>query len=562
MLWEGLSAVRDLGRLHDIASILIRYGFGDVVRRLGLSSVLEKAGRMLHWKDAEQYARMEPPRRVCRALEDLGPTFVKLGQILATRVDLFTPEWIVEFEKLQDQTQAVPYAELQSQLEADLGALPEEVYADFDEQPLAAASIAQVHRAKLHDGTEVVVKIRRPGIRQTVEADLRLLHRLAEVAELEMPDLHRFRPQEVVRQFTLSLRRELDLAAECRNAERVAKNFSDHPEIIIPKIYWQWTSERLNVQEYIDGIPGRDLESLDQAELNRKVLARSGAQTVLKMILEDGFFHADPHPGNVFYLPENRICFIDFGMVGRLSEERRNQVVDLLHGLVEHDSDHVIEVLLDWADDPKVDIQNLKLEIDGFVDQYHGIPLKQLNLSAMLADLTALVRDNGLALPSDLALLIKAFITLEGMGRQLDPDFDMVAVAEPFLQRAMLTRYAPQALAKRGWRTISNTLDLLTGLPKDLRQLLRSARRGKLQVQIDVTRLKKFGDQLDGAASRLTVGIVTASLIIGSSIVMTVKGGPTLFGLPLFGLLGFSGSIAGGVWLLFSIWHSGKHRSR
>lgn len=562
MLWKGLRAVRDLGRLHDIASVLIRYGFGDVVRRLGLSSALEQAGKMLHWKDAEQYARMEPPQRVCRALEDLGPTFIKLGQILATRVDLFTPEWIAEFEKLQDQTQAIPFVGLQSQLEADLGALPEEVYADFDEQPLAAASIAQVHRAKLHDGTEVVVKIRRPGIRQTVEADLRLLHRLAEMAELEMPDLHRFRPQEIVRQFTLSLRRELDLAAECRNAERVATNFSDHPEIIIPKVYWQWTSERLNVQEYIDGIPGRDLKSVDKAGLNRKVLARSGAQAVLKMILEDGFFHADPHPGNVFYLPENRICFIDFGMVDRLSEERRNQVVDLLHGLVEHDSDNVIEVLLDWADEPKEDVQNLKLEIDGFVDQYHGIPLKQLNLSTMLTDLTALIRDNGLTLPSDLALLIKAFITLEGMGRQLDPDFDMVSEAEPFLQRAMLTRYAPQALAKQGWRTISNTLDLLTGLPKDLRQLLRSARRGKLQVQIDVTRLKKFGDQLDGAASRLTVGIVTASLIIGSSIVMTVKGGPTLFGLPLFGLLGFSGSIVGGMWLLFSIWHSSKHRNR
>jgi len=561
MLWEGLSAVRDLGRLHDIASILIRYGFGDVVRRLGLSSVLEKAGKMLHWKDADQYARMEPPQRVCRALEDLGPTFVKLGQILATRVDLFTPEWIAEFEKLQDQTQAIPFVELQSQLEADLGALPEEAYADFDEQPLAAASIAQVHRAKLHDGTEVVVKIRRPNIRQTVEADLRLLHRLAEMAELEMPDLHRFRPREIVRQFTLSLRRELDLAAECRNAERMATNFSDHPDIIIPKVYWQWTCERLNVQEYIDGIPGRDLESVDNAGLNRKKLARSGAQAVLKMILEDGFFHADPHPGNVFYLSENRICFIDFGMVGRLSEERRNQVVDLLHGLVEHDSDNVIEVLLDWSDDPKVDTQNLKLEIDGFVDQYHGIPLKQLNLSSMLADLTALVRDNGLALPSDLALLIKAFITLEGMGRQLDPDFDMVSEAEPFLRSAVLTRYAPHALAKRGWRTISSTLDLLTGLPNDLHQLLRSARRGKFQVQIDVTRLQKFGDQLDGAASRLTVGIVTASLVIGSSIVMTVKGGPTLFGLPLFGLLGFLGAIVGGIWLLFSIWRSGKHRN-
>lgn len=560
MLWETLSAARDLGRLHDIASILIRYGFGDMVRRLGMAGVLEHAGKVLRWKQSVELARLEPPARVRRAMEEMGPTFVKLGQILATRVDLFPPEWIAEFEKLQDRAPTVAFEAIHQQLAEDLGCAPEEVFAELNPEPLAAASIAQVHRARLEDGTEVILKVRRPGIRPIVEADLRLLARLAELIETEVEDLRRYKPSEVVRQFTLSLRRELDLAAESRNAERVARNFEQHPEIVIPKVFWPWCSERMNVQEYIDGIAGRDLDAVDQSGLDRKMLAQRGTQAVLKMVLEDGFFHADPHQGNVLYLPENRIAFIDFGMIGRLSESRRNQVVNLLHGLVGHDAQGVVEVLLDWGGDGEVDTESLNLEIEGFVDQYHGVALKDIKLGTMLMELTTLLRDHALSLPPDLALLIKAFVTLEGMGRQLDPDFDMVAEATPFLSRAMLSRYAPDVLAKRGWRALAGTVDLLTGLPQDLRQLLRSARSGKFQLHIDVTRLKTFGNQLDRAASRMAVGNVTAALIIGSSIVMTVKGGPTLFGLPLFGLLGFTGAVMGAIWLLFSVWRSGKYK--
>ena len=560
MLWETLGAARDIGRLNDIASILIRYGFGDMVRRLGLASVLERAGKVLHWKQVSELARLEPPARFRHALEEMGPTFIKLGQILATRVDLFSPEWIAEFEKLQDQAPAVTFEAICQQLQEDLGCAPQEVFVEFDPEPLAAASIAQVHRARLQDGTAVVIKVRRPGIRPTMEADLRLLARVAELIEAESTVLRRFKPREVVRQFTLSLRRELDLAAECRNAERIAHNFTDHPEIVIPKVYWPWCSERVNVQQYIDGIPGRNLDAIDQADLNRKVLAQHGAQAALKMILVDGFFHADPHQGNIFYLPENRIAFIDFGMVGRLPEHRRNQVVNLLYGMVEQDAQGVVEVLLDWAGDSPLDTESLILEIDGFVDQYHGVPLKDLDLGLILTELTALLRDHALNLPPDLALLIKAFITLEGVARQLDPDFDMVTEASPFLQHAMLARYAPDVLAKRGWRVMAGTVDLLTGLPQDLRQLLRSARSGRFQLHVDVTRLKKFGNQLDRAASRMAVGNVIAALIIGSSIVMTIKGGPTLFGLPLFGILGFIGAALGGIWLLLSIWLSGRGR--
>ena len=584
MLWQALMAARDLGRLHEIVSILIRHGFGDVVRRLGLASTLERAGRALHWDEAAELIQLEPHARVRRALEEMGPTFIKLGQILATRIDLFDPEWIAEFSKLQDSSPASAYPEVRKQLIEDLGAPPEEVFATFNPQPFATGSIAQVHRARLSDGSEVVVKVRRPGIRAVIEADLRWLGRLAEVLEAGSSELRHFRWREVVGQVTRSLRLELDFAGECRHAERIAVNFAGYtgpeigadeapgdssqvitarpaasvPVIVIPKVYWQWTGERVCVQEYIDGIPGRDLAAVDRAGLDRKVLARRGVAAVIKMIAVDGLFHADPHPGNVFYLPGNRIAFIDFGMTGRLSEERRGELIHFLLGLVQQNPAGVADVLLDWTGDSEVNEDLLEAEIQAFVDQYLGVPLKQLKLGAILTELVSILRGYRLHLPADLALFFKAFISLEGMGRELDPDLNIAGVALPLLRDALNTHYAPSALARRGWRTISEIVDLMADVPRDLSRLLRAAKRGRVDIHIEVPHLRRLGDQLDSAANRLVGGTVVAALIVGSAIVMAFSTGPTLWGYPFFGLLGFAFAMMGGIWLSRAI--SRSHR--
>ena len=561
MMWETLGTVRDLGRLQDIASVLIRWGFGDVVKRMGMAGVLEKAGRLLHWQAVEEgRLRMDVPTRLRCTLQDLGPTFVKLGQVLATRVDLLPPAWIDELGKLQNAVPALPWDAVLPQLREDLGAEPEAVFVRVEHEPLAAASLAQAHRAWLADGSAVVLKIRRPGIRDTVEADLRLLKHLAVIVEKNLPELRRYHPQRIVQQFSASLRRELDFAAECRNAERIAHNFAGRDDIVIPRVYWQWTCERLNVQECLEGVPGRDLAAVDARGLDRVQLARTGAGLVLKMVLEDGFFHADPHPGNIFYMPDGAIGVIDFGMVGRVTEQRRFQIVRLLHGLVVHDSAAVAEVLADWTEENN-DIDEVRLQesADVFVDQYRGVPLKDLRMGAMLGDVTAMLREHGLSLPADLALMIKAFLTLEGMGRQLDPDFDMASEARPYLERAMLERFAPDVLVRRGRRTLSGLVDLLRDMPRDVHRLLQSARRGKLQMHIEVDTLRAFGEQVDRAANRLTMGIITASLVIGSSIVMnSVGGGVSNRWLMALGVLGFVGAALCGVWILFSIWRSGR----
>lgn len=559
-MWETLGTVRDLGRLQEIASVLVRYGFGDLVRRIGLAGTLEKAGRLLHWHDPQAMAHMALPERVRCAFEELGPTFVKLGQVLATRVDLLPPEWTAELGKLQNAVPALPFQRVRAQLVEDLGAEPEAVFARLDETPLAAASLAQTHRAWLADGTAVVLKIRRPGIGDIVEADLRLLARLAEVVQARAPDLHRYRPVQVVREFTQSLRRELDFAAECRNAERIAANFAGHDEIVVPRVHWQWTCERLNVQDFVDGVPGCDLAAVDAAGLDRKHLAQAGAGIVLKMVLEDGFFHADPHPGNIFYLPGERIGVIDFGMVGRLSGRRRFQIVQLLHGLVEREAGAVGEVLLEWGEGGgELDESRLHADIGAFVDQYRGVPLKNLRMGVMLGDVTAILRDHGLSLPPDLALMVKTFLTLEGLGRQLDPDFDMASAARPYVERVLLAHWSPAALLRRSRRSALQALELAGDMPHELRRLLRAARRGRLHMQMEVTTLKAFGEQIDRAANRLTMGVVTAALVIGSSIVMHSAGGgvPSRW-LLVLGVLGFVGAAMCGVWILLSIWRSGR----
>jgi ubiquinone biosynthesis protein len=559
MLWETISVVRDLPRLHEIATVMIRYGGGDLVRVLGISGALERAGRILHWHSTSEISQLDAPVRIRRALEELGPTFVKLGQMLATRVDMFPPHWIAEFEKLHSHVPAVPYEILRPCLVAAIKGEPTEVFAAFDPVPLAAASIAQVHRATLKDGTPVVVKIRRPGIEGVIRADLRILEHAAKLLESEVPDYRRYDPVQMVSQFRRSLSRELDLAKEARNIDQFARDFADDPLVKIPRVYWEFTKDCVNVQEEIVGLEGVASDKLLASGLDPKLLAARGADAVLRMVLEHGYFHADPHPGNVLFLPGNRIGMIDFGMVGMLTTARRDQIVDLLHALSRNDEQGLMQVLLDWSGESVSDEDRLAYDVAELLQSYNDLQLKDVKIGALLNDITAVMRDNNLVLPADLTLLFKALITLEGLGQQLDPAFHMIDHLTPFVERIIQQRYTPQALWARGRRSVRETLEVLSDVPRDLRHLLRDVRRGRVKVDLDLKRLDQFGHQLDRASNRLTMGILTASLVVGSSIIMTVKGGPQLFGLPFFGLVGFLIAFFNSLWIIFSIWRSGKH---
>jgi len=561
MLRATIGVMRDLPRLHEITSVLIRHGLGDIVRRLGIANILERAGQMLNWGAATESERLEPARRVRLALEELGPTFVKLGQVMATRVDLFAPNWIAEFEKLHSEVPPVPFESLLPDVERTLGRPPAEVFRELHTEPYASASIAQVHRAWLQDGTPVVLKIRRPGIRAKIEADLRILFNIADLIESEIPEARRYQPKQIAVQFARSLERELDLAREARNIAHFAKNFKGDPYIVIPRVFPQWTGEAMNVQEHIDGVRGTDQAAVEAAGLDRTLLAARGSEAVLKMILVDGFFHADPHPGNVFYLPGNRIVMIDFGMVGRLSPVRRNQVVDLLAGIAQMDQEPMLDVLLDWAGDAYVDEAKLAADVNELVFEYEAVPLKDVRIATLLRQFAAIIREHSIVMPSDLTLMFKAMITMEGLGRQYDPEFRVIDHLQPLLRRALLERYRPDAVMKRGRGTLTDFFNVVGSVPRDIARLLREARRGKIRIDLDLKRLDQFGRQLHRTIDRATMGIMTASLVIGSAIVMNVHEGPSVLGIPVLTLLGFLGYVAAfvnSVWIILGIWRSGK----
>jgi ubiquinone biosynthesis protein len=555
------STARELPRLREISSVLVRHGLGDLVRRAGIATLLEHAGQVLQWGEASEIAHLEPQQRARLAFEQLGPTFVKLGQMLSTREDLFPPTWTTELAQLHSHVAPVPFDDLLPQVEQALGRSPFEVFGNLEREPYAAGSIAQVHRAKLASGTPVILKIRRPGIEAKIDADLRILEHLAHLVEHEIPEVRRYQPVQVVGQLRGSLERELDLAVEARNTERFARNFADDLDILVPRVYWEWTSSAMNVQEHIEGIRGNDLVAIDNAGLDRKALAARGADAVLKMILVDGFFHADPHPGNVMYLPGNRIALIDFGMVGRLSPLRRRQIVELLAGLARHDEETMLEVLLDWRGDDFVDEARLAIDLGEFAFDYADMQLKDLKIGVLLRRVTAILREHSIVLPVDLTLLFKALISLEGLGRQYDPEFRLIERVKPFLDRAMRERYQPAEAARRAQETLSDFFGLVTSMPRDLARLVKDARHGRMRIDLDLKRLDSFGHRLHSAINRATIGIMTASLVVGSSIVMTVAEGPTLLGVPLltfFGLLGYLIAFVNSLWIILSIWRSGR----
>lgn len=558
MLRETMALMRDLHRLQEIATVLVHYGWGDLVKHSGAARILERAGRLVRWQPSRDVEHLDQPVRLRLALTELGPTFVKLGQVLATRVDVFAPSWIEELEKLHNQVPPVAFEVVEHTLTKAFGRPLNEVFQSFEKEAFAAASIAQVHAAILHDGTPVVVKVRRPDILPKIEADLRILDHLARIIELEWPETRNYRPVQIVAQLRRSLMRETDLVKEARNLDSFAAYFAGDDSVRIPRVYWDYCHDNVNVQERLLGIQGTDFSAAREAGYDLTLLARRGADAVLKMILVHGHFHADPHPGNVLFLPGNRIGMIDFGMVGQLTVARREQLIQFLYALIGKDEVGMLDVLVVWAGDAEVDEEKLAYDLTELVMSYDNLALKDIRLGDLLSDVTAIMRGNNLALPPDLTLLFKALITLEGLGHQLDSDFHMVDDLEPFIRALMEARYTPAAVMARTRRSIKELAGVITGLPRDLVRLLRQARRGRLRIDLDLKRLDDFGAQLNRASNRLTMGILTASLVIGSSIVLTVDGGPDFFGLPLLGALGFILAVINSLWIVASIWRSGK----
>ena len=546
------SSAREFGRLRELIAILLKYGFDDLVRWLHLEN---RAGLLKRWLRQDlppDIRRLPSEARARLALEAMGPTFVKLGQILATRVDLLPAEWITELEKLQDQAAAVPFSQLKPQLERSLGAKVSACFREIDEKPVGTASMAQVYRAVTPIGQEVVLKIRRPGVEEKIQADLRLLRKLAEIAEAQSPELRRYQPIEIVQEFEASLLRELDFTVEARSADRMRENLRHLDWLVVPRIYWEWTCEDLNVQEFIRGIPAKSVEEIDRAGLNRKLIARRGAQAAWKMMLEDGLFHADPHPGNFLILPGSRIAMLDFGMVGKLTATRRDQLIRMIRGVALQEPDTVTQVLVEWSAGRYINREGLLSEVTTLIEQFDGVPMAELDITALLNAIAAVLRNYNLRLPSELTLLAKACVTLEGFGRLIDPNFQLMDEAMPLLRRTLANRYSPKVLARA---VRSRALDAVERLYHPGTQGLHGNGgnyAGPPPMQVE--ELSKLVNRLERASHRQARAVLLAGLFLVSGMMMQLEQGPHILGMHVLGLLSLIGCTGYWLWMLTQLW--------
>jgi ubiquinone biosynthesis protein len=559
MLLASLDRLRALPRLAEIVRVLLQHGLHDLVHSVGAHRLIGQAGDLVGWKP--EAAMMERPiaERARLALEALGPAFVKLGQVLASRVDLLGPAWIESFDRLHDRAQPLAYAAIEGQLVGDLGRPVAHAFESFDTVPRAAGSVAQVHRATLAGGDAVAVKVRRPGVEALIEADLVLLETLAAWWEGEQPEARRYQPVELVRQLRKSLAREVDFAAEARSQERFAESFRGDPAIVVPRVRAEYTRASLLVMDWVDGVAGTDMAALDAAGLDRGLLAARGADAVLKMVLVDGLFHADPHPGNVFFLAGNRIALIDFGMIGWLSAKRRDELIDLLAAVAARDPEAMRDVLLAWADGRRVSAERFAEDLGRLLHLYEDATLREVSLATLLAEIAAIMREHHLMLPADLALLFKALITLEGLGTRLVPHFRLIEHVTPYVRRLMVERWQPRRLAGRVSGAGREWGRAMRAAPRLLESLARRFADDGVALRFEVREIETFARELERSLDRATVGLVTAALIVGSSILVAASAGQDSFAMTFFGTVGVVLAFANGVWLIASIRRSRRN---
>ncbi|QOT74568.1 AarF/ABC1/UbiB kinase family protein (plasmid) [Sphingobium fuliginis] len=499
-----LLAGRDRNRLGEILHVASRFGLGVILQRLGIERSADVRD------DGPDADAMPLPRRTRLALEELGPTFVKLGQILATRGDLLPEDWITELEQLHSRAPTVAFEHLRPAVEDALGQPPETAFARFDPAPLAAASMAQVHRATLTDGREVVLKIRRPGIRPRMEADLRLIAQLAAIVEKASAEARRFAPTAMMRQLAEAISEELDFTTEGRNADRLRADFAHEARVVVPDIHWAWTSETLLVMDYIDGVPPRDREELRASGIDPAAIAALGADMVLDMVLMNGRFHGDPHPGNLLCVAGNRIALLDLGMIGHVSPRRREEFISFVQALNAGDPAQLADVLATWSAGSGTSREQIQAAAERLIVRHGG---GRLVLSAMVADFFPLLREEGMTMPADLLLIFKALVTVDGVLSRIEPDFDLSAAMQRSSVRILAARLAPDY-----WTPTLQALAWELGkIGDDAPRLLRAAIRRLEDARPTRSPNNGQADAILTSGHRIAAAIIAGSLLIAGA---------------------------------------------
>ena len=548
---------RHLRRYNQVIRILLKYGFSDVVDAASKDLILRFGEKFIPRLKSDKKEGRPSAERLRNAIEELGPTFIKMGQILSMRPDVIPPDIAYEFQKLQDEVTPISFEEIEKVLRDELKNDPYEIFAEISRESMAAASIAQVHRGKLKDGKDIVLKIQRPGVRAIIDVDIEILGDLARVLGKYFQNKINQDPVAILGEFDKSIHRELDFLQEGRNIARFKLNFDADSTIFIPQYYPEYSTSNLLVMDYVDGIKASDIEMLEEAGLDRQIIAKRGTHLSFRQIFEFGFFHADPHSGNIMVLPENVIAPLDYGMVGQIDEMTIDHIGDLIVGVIRKDIHRIIRAfehlgIVDYT----VDIDALKMDIADIIEKYYGVPLKELELRILMNDFFKLIQSYHLVLPPRLSLALKALLTAEGLGRLLYPEFDAVSELRPYLRKIIMRRYDPRRKFREGIILFDDLSLLAEELPKKARIIMNKAASGKFAIQFEHRNLERLVDELGKSSNRLSAALIISALIIGSSFVIQASIAPKLFGYPLIGIIGFLLASVLGLKLIWDIFRN------
>lgn len=552
--------IRDIRRLNQILRILTKHGFGFAIQQLHLNDHAIGRG-IIKTRMLRRFT--EPPEsravRLRKVLEELGPTFIKLGQTLSVRPDLVPLDLCYELSKLQDRVPPFGYEDVKKQIKESFGSYPDKIFASFDPVPFAAASLGQAHRAQLKTGENVVVKVQRPDMRKMIETDVDILYTLAQLANRYMHDIKIFDPISIVGEFSRVITKEIDFTYEAHNIDKFCKNFKDSTTVQIPMVFWEYTKQKVITTEEITGIRMSDYLTQPHSDEEKKAVAANGANAILQQIFIDGFFHADPHPGNIFILPDNAAAFVDFGIVGRLDEDTRDVVVNLLIAISTKNINGIIkalEMLGSVAEEHS--LRDFKHDISDFVERFYDIPLKQIEISTILPQAIELMTRHKLRIPPQFHVMIKAIATMDGVARQLDPDFNTIAHTRPFVERLVRERHDPKRIFKDMAIYSSELLEILKVIPKDTYEIIKKIKKGTLKIEFEHQGLSKFIAEMDKSSNRISFSLVISALIIGSSLIVMANKGPLVYGFPVLGILGFVFAGLLGLALAIGVLRSGR----
>ena len=524
-----------LKRSRQVITILVKYGLDYFIDK----SKLRLVSRIK--KIPKDYQTLSLPKRVCLSLQELGPTFVKFGQILSTRPDFLPPDFIIELEKLQDEVLPFDSFLAREIIEQELGNPTSKLFKEFEEVPIAAASLSQVHKATLPNGKAVAVKIQRPDVEELIKLDLEILEDIAGFVDRRLGNNWVYHPKLIIGEFRKAIQKEIDFTNEAHHYEKFRINFKDIGYIKIPKIYWDMTTTKVITMEFIEGTKISEITKIKyRNDFNQKEVARRGAYIILKQIFEDGFFHADPHPANIFVIPPATIAMLDVGQVGYVDENMIKNGAKFLLAMIDKDLDQGMQCLEALGMLEKEFNENqLRQDFTELIDHYVGIPLKDIEIKKLAQDTIGVMIHHNLVLPSNIALMIKALSMAETTGRQLDPDFNVVSIGRPFMVKIISKSFSPEKLIKRGNEFIQDSIEFIEKLPKDLTNTLKKLKDGKLKFNFEHKELEKLTREINRSTKCRSLSIVIASIILGSSLIMQMDVGPIIFGYPIQGIIGY-----------------------